>query len=82
MLSIEIFRLYFLIKKWTEIYVIIIFFLSQERSVLQAKLTKLAIQIGYGGSFIAALTVIILIVRFSIVTFAIEKKAWDAYYIQ
>ena len=37
---------------------------KKEQSVLQAKLTKLAIQIGYGGMLIAILTVIVLIVRY------------------
>ncbi|KAK2725056.1 hypothetical protein QYM36_001494 [Artemia franciscana] len=53
---------------------------NKEKSVLQAKLTKLAIQIGYAGSAIALLTVIILIVRFCIQTFLIEGKPWDPYY--
>jgi len=51
-----------------------------DKSVLQAKLTKLAIQIGYTGSFIAVLTVLILILRFCITTFMIEGKEWSAYY--
>lgn len=54
----------------------------KEKSVLQAKLTKLAIQIGYAGTAVAVLTVIILILRFCIETFAIHKKPWDVYYIQ
>ncbi|XP_062564876.1 plasma membrane calcium-transporting ATPase 2 isoform X4 [Armigeres subalbatus] len=49
---------------------------SKEKSVLQAKLTKLAIQIGYAGSTIAVLTVIILIIQFCIQTFVIEQKQW------
>ncbi|CAG0922171.1 unnamed protein product [Notodromas monacha] len=53
---------------------------KKEKSVLQAKLTKLAIQIGYAGSFIAVLTVIILIVRFCIHTFVVEQKEWSGYY--
>jgi hypothetical protein len=39
---------------------------KKERSVLQAKLTRLAIQIGYAGSAVAASTVLILIIRFCI----------------
>lgn len=39
---------------------------GKEQSVLQAKLTKLAIQIGYGGIAIAIMTVIVLITRYSI----------------
>uniref|UniRef100_A0A1Y9IUE9 Calcium-transporting ATPase n=1 Tax=Anopheles minimus TaxID=112268 RepID=A0A1Y9IUE9_9DIPT len=49
---------------------------GKEKSVLQAKLTKLAIQIGYAGSTIAVLTVIILIIQFCIQTFVIEQKPW------
>ncbi|XP_076363531.1 plasma membrane calcium-transporting ATPase 2-like isoform X2 [Tachypleus tridentatus] len=54
----------------------------KEKSVLQAKLTKLAIQIGYGGSTIAILTVVILIVRFAITTFVVKSKPWSAFYVQ
>lgn len=39
---------------------------EEEKSVLQAKLTNLAIQIGYGGMAVSLVTVIILSVRFSI----------------
>ncbi|CAH1783922.1 unnamed protein product [Owenia fusiformis] len=53
----------------------------KEKSVLQAKLTKLAIQIGYAGTIIAVLTVLILILRFSIEEFVIDKKVWDNFYI-
>ncbi|RXG65110.1 Plasma membrane calcium-transporting ATPase 3 [Armadillidium vulgare] len=53
---------------------------GHEKSVLQAKLTKLAIQIGYAGSFIAVLTVIILIIRFCVQTFIIEDKPWSPIY--
>ncbi|KOB77531.1 Calcium-transporting ATPase [Operophtera brumata] len=54
---------------------------KKEKSVLQAKLTKLAIQIGYAGSTIAVLTVIILVVQFCVHTFVIEQKPWKATYI-
>ncbi|XP_047540844.1 plasma membrane calcium-transporting ATPase 2 isoform X4 [Vanessa atalanta] len=54
---------------------------KKEKSVLQAKLTKLAIQIGYAGSTIAVLTVIILVIQFCVQTFALEKKEWKATYI-
>ncbi|RWS14795.1 plasma membrane calcium-transporting ATPase 3-like protein [Dinothrombium tinctorium] len=54
----------------------------KEKSVLQAKLTKLAIQIGYAGSAIAVLTVLILILRFVIKTFVIEKEPFSTEYIQ
>jgi len=39
-------------------------FKNKEKSVLQAKLNTLTIQIGYGGILIAILTVIVLIVRY------------------
>ncbi|XP_063706569.1 plasma membrane calcium-transporting ATPase 2 isoform X3 [Culicoides brevitarsis] len=53
---------------------------KKEKSVLQAKLTKLAIQIGYAGSTIAVLTVLILIIQFCVQTFVIEGKPWKNYY--
>lgn len=53
---------------------------KKEKSVLQAKLTKLAIQIGYAGSTIAVLTVIILVIQFCIHTFVIEEKPWKNIY--
>ncbi|ELU11612.1 hypothetical protein CAPTEDRAFT_227483 [Capitella teleta] len=54
----------------------------KEKSVLQAKLTKLAIQIGYAGTGVAVMTVVILILRFCIEKFAVENMPWSAYYIQ
>ncbi|XP_059609744.1 plasma membrane calcium-transporting ATPase 2 isoform X1 [Phlebotomus argentipes] len=53
---------------------------KKEKSVLQAKLTKLAIQIGYAGSTIAVLTVIILVLQFCINTFVIHEKPWKNTY--
>ncbi|EDW99308.2 plasma membrane calcium-transporting ATPase 2 isoform X6 [Drosophila yakuba] len=53
---------------------------KKEKSVLQAKLTKLAIQIGYAGSTIAVLTVIILIIQFCIKTFVIDERPWKNTY--
>lgn len=53
---------------------------KKEKSVLQAKLTKLAIQIGYAGSTIAVLTVVILVIQFCVTTFVIEKRAWKNTY--
>lgn len=53
---------------------------KKEKSVLQAKLTKLAIQIGYAGSTIAVLTVIILIIQFCVKTFVIDNKPWKNTY--
>lgn len=54
---------------------------KKEKSVLQGKLTKLAIQIGYAGSTIAVLTVIMLGIQFCIKTFVIDQKQWKHYYI-
>ncbi len=47
---------------------------KKEQSVLQAKLTKLAIQIGYAGMTIAICTVIVLIIRYSIREYGQDKK--------
>ncbi|XP_044741527.1 plasma membrane calcium-transporting ATPase 2 isoform X4 [Chrysoperla carnea] len=54
---------------------------KKEKSVLQAKLTKLAIQIGYAGSTIAVLTVVILVIQFCVKTFVIEGKQWKTTYV-
>lgn len=54
----------------------------KEKSVLQSKLTRLAIQIGYGGTGIAVLTVLILIVKFSVKTFAVQGETWRWGYIE
>ncbi|CAA9999124.1 unnamed protein product [Nesidiocoris tenuis] len=54
---------------------------SKDKSILQAKLTKLAIHIGYGGAVVALLTVVILIARYSITTFYIEEKPWSITYL-
>jgi P-type Ca2+ transporter type 2B len=53
---------------------------KKEKSVLQAKLTKLAIQIGYAGSTIAVLTVLILVTQFCVQKFVIEELPWKASY--
>nr|XP_022915535.1 plasma membrane calcium-transporting ATPase 2 isoform X3 [Onthophagus taurus] len=53
---------------------------KKEKSVLQAKLTKLAIQIGYAGSTIAVLTVVILVIQFCVKTFVIDKEPWKNSY--
>ena len=55
--------------------------LEGEKSVLQAKLTNLAIQIGYGGMAVSLVTVIILSIRFSIDEFFNKGSDWDMYYI-
>lgn len=54
---------------------------KKEKSVLQAKLTKLAIQIGYAGSTIAVLTVIILVIQFCVSKFVIQKLPWSNIYV-
>ncbi|XP_031364256.1 plasma membrane calcium-transporting ATPase 3 isoform X8 [Apis dorsata] len=53
---------------------------KKEKSVLQAKLTKLAIQIGYAGSTIAVLTVVILVIQFCVTTFYVQGKSWKNTY--
>ncbi|PVD24236.1 hypothetical protein C0Q70_14706 [Pomacea canaliculata] len=50
----------------------------KEKSVLQTKLTRLAIQIGYAGTAVAVLTVVILIVKFCVEEFAIKKIEWTS----
>ena len=52
-----------------------------DKSVLQAKLTNLAIQIGYAGMAVSLITVAILCIRFSIKTFHFEGKNFEPYYI-
>ncbi|XP_040894572.1 plasma membrane calcium-transporting ATPase 1-like isoform X1 [Toxotes jaculatrix] len=49
---------------------------KKEKSVLQGKLTKLAVQIGKAGLFMSTLTVLILITRFLIDTFWIQEVPW------
>uniref|UniRef100_A0A8C6Q7V6 Calcium-transporting ATPase n=1 Tax=Nothobranchius furzeri TaxID=105023 RepID=A0A8C6Q7V6_NOTFU len=49
---------------------------KKEKSVLQGKLTRLAVQIGKAGLFMSTLTVIILIVYFAIDTFGIQGRPW------
>ncbi|XP_061576809.1 plasma membrane calcium-transporting ATPase 1-like [Cololabis saira] len=46
---------------------------KKEKSVLQGKLTKLAVQIGQAGLFMASITFFILIGRFMLDTFWIQK---------
>ena len=54
---------------------------SHDKSVLQAKLTNLAIQIGYAGMAVSLLTVIILCVQFSIKTYVHEGKEWSTSHV-
>ncbi|KAI4800736.1 hypothetical protein KUCAC02_007112, partial [Chaenocephalus aceratus] len=52
--------------------------LKKEKSVLQGKLTKLAVQIGKAGLFMSSITVVILITRFLIDTFWIQGVTWTS----
>uniref|UniRef100_A0A8C1YE51 Calcium-transporting ATPase n=1 Tax=Cyprinus carpio TaxID=7962 RepID=A0A8C1YE51_CYPCA len=49
---------------------------KKEKSVLQGKLTKLAVQIGKAGLVMSAITVIILMLYFVIETFVIQGMTW------
>ncbi|XP_054910602.1 plasma membrane calcium-transporting ATPase 1a isoform X2 [Poeciliopsis prolifica] len=49
---------------------------KKEKSVLQGKLTKLAVQIGKGGLLMSAVTVIILVVLFLVDTFWYQGLPW------
>uniref|UniRef100_A0A8D3DYE2 Calcium-transporting ATPase n=1 Tax=Scophthalmus maximus TaxID=52904 RepID=A0A8D3DYE2_SCOMX len=49
---------------------------KKEKSVLQGKLTKLAVQIGKAGLVMSAITVIILVLYFVINTFVVEGLCW------
>ncbi|CAH2277698.1 plasma membrane calcium-transporting ATPase 1 isoform X2 [Pelobates cultripes] len=51
---------------------------KKEKSVLQGKLTKLAVQIGKAGLVMSAITVIILVLYFVINTFWIQQRPWLA----
>lgn len=45
-------------------------------SVLQKKLNKLAVQIGYGGTAAAIICVLVLSIRFSIEEYGVEGRGW------
>ncbi|XP_064417746.1 plasma membrane calcium-transporting ATPase 1 isoform X2 [Latimeria chalumnae] len=49
---------------------------KKEKSVLQGKLTKLAVQIGKAGLVMSAITVIILVLYFVIDTFWVQNLPW------
>ncbi|XP_058842266.1 plasma membrane calcium-transporting ATPase 1-like isoform X2 [Acipenser ruthenus] len=49
---------------------------KKEKSVLQGKLTKLAVQIGKAGLVMSAITVIILVLYFVINTFWVQNISW------
>ncbi|XP_037353158.1 plasma membrane calcium-transporting ATPase 4 isoform X3 [Talpa occidentalis] len=49
---------------------------KKEKSVLQGKLTRLAVQIGKAGLIMSTFTVIILILYFVIDNFVIQRRSW------
>ena len=49
---------------------------EKEKSILQNKLTKLALTIGWCGVVAAVITTVVIILRFCIETYAIEKEPW------
>lgn len=49
---------------------------KKEKSVLQGKLTRLAVQIGKAGLIMSVLTVVILILYFVIDNFVIQRRTW------
>ncbi|XP_032734217.1 plasma membrane calcium-transporting ATPase 4 isoform X3 [Lontra canadensis] len=51
---------------------------KKEKSVLQGKLTRLAVQIGKAGLLMSAITVLILILYFVIENFVIHRRPWLA----
>ncbi|XP_075052145.1 plasma membrane calcium-transporting ATPase 4 isoform X1 [Mixophyes fleayi] len=51
---------------------------KKEKSVLQGKLTRLAVQIGKAGLIMSAITVIILVLYFVIHTFGVLGRPWLA----
>ncbi|XP_062272612.1 plasma membrane calcium-transporting ATPase 2 isoform X3 [Scomber scombrus] len=50
---------------------------KKEKSVLQGKLTKLAVQIGKAGLLMSAVTVIILVLYFAIDNFVMQRNPWQ-----
>ena len=50
---------------------------KQEKSVLQGKLTKLAVSIGWFGVAAAILTIMVMVLQFSIRKYVIEKASWE-----
>ncbi|KAG7215441.1 hypothetical protein INR49_022511 [Caranx melampygus] len=50
---------------------------KKEKSVLQGKLTKLAVEIGKAGLLMSVITVLILLTRFLIDTFVIQGVPWS-----
>uniref|UniRef100_A0A452V6U9 Calcium-transporting ATPase n=1 Tax=Ursus maritimus TaxID=29073 RepID=A0A452V6U9_URSMA len=54
---------------------------KKEKSVLQGKLTKLAVQIGKAGLVMSAITVIILVLYFVIETFVVDGRYFVKFFI-
>ncbi|KAL3312457.1 ATPase, Ca transporting, plasma membrane [Cichlidogyrus casuarinus] len=52
-------------------------FQLKHMSVLQQKLTRLAIQIGYFGAVMATLTMVVVIIRYCVEEFYHKKSPWD-----
>lgn len=50
---------------------------NEEKSILQNKLTKLALAIGWMGVGAAVITTIVIIIRFSVETYAINGESWS-----
>ena len=50
---------------------------EETKSILQSKLTKLAVSIGWCGVVAASVTTFIIVVRFCIETYAIKGESWD-----
>ena len=50
---------------------------AESGSVLQRKLDKLAVRIGYGGTLAAVLCFLILTIKFCIEEFGIDGRSWD-----
>nr|XP_019566991.1 PREDICTED: plasma membrane calcium-transporting ATPase 4 isoform X2 [Rhinolophus sinicus] len=51
---------------------------KKEKSVLQGKLTRLAVQIGKAGLIMSAITVLILVLYFVIDNFVVKRRVWLA----
>ncbi|XP_042229186.1 plasma membrane calcium-transporting ATPase 3-like isoform X2 [Homarus americanus] len=54
---------------------------KSDKSVLQQKLSRLALHIGYAGSAIAMLTIVILVVTFSVKMYVVEKEEFNVRHI-
>ena len=51
---------------------------SKQKSLLQAKLTRMALLIGYAGTFFAVLTVVILLMRFTITKYGVNDESLES----